>query len=1078
MAIKLGSIIVDFLANTAGFQSGLTKASYEAKKTAKEIHSAFGEMGSKIGESFNEVLGQFGPLGQAFGKLGGAVNEAGGALAGGGSAIAAGAVAIGALGAAAIGGAVALGELAKGGAELVERFSLISQKTGISIRDLQGFEAVGKTVGVSLEDMVTGMRKFDQALTGVGKNAAAGAILRELGVDAKTNKEALLQTADAFKAMEDGPEKAALAVQLFGKSGLNMIPFLDKGAEGIKEFNDLVDKFGPKIGKDAVDANEKYKKSVVQLDLEWQNFKVTIEQAVLPALTKLNSVDWGATWAGFKGALGSGPLGAAKAVADLQVQRAAAADEAHKEADAEDAKRSAIEKQVALQEASFETLKAGGTAAYALEQAREKMAAEIAVHHFDAATDIFNQLPALQEAADLEAQRVARAKQLAATYKAISDTFASGNFSRPNVPSKPLDPSQSKGLESLFGKQPGKDPLEGAPDLGKPSYLTDMAQVPELGKMLSVGADYLQAFNDKWRQQSRGTEQSINDDYNAQLAGLRAMLALGEVSESDAKDVYLKIQQERVDGLKRLREQNGATTFQDAWSDMFTKMKASGQDFAGSLVQDIGGAIEGLNQQLVQFIATGKGMSLQKIGQSLTESITSSVLKKGESSFLGFLGLGDGTKPDGSTQTNALWVQFATEAGLPGIGGIGNLPLPNLGVLGLGGIGGGASGRGLFSTFGKMAGSIGGGIGSAFSSIGSFFGGFLADGGDVTPGKAYIVGEERPELFMPRSAGKIIPSVSSGNQNYNQTTVQMHIHGVSDADSFKKSQAQISSATLKPTTVRAAKSHLRTHVIPALGDMSLTAITTRNVQAFVSALAAKGLSSTTVGNVVQTLAGIMNTAKAWKFVPEVFDRSELSMPSAGEKKEERFFTAEQVRQIVEASEEPYSTLWALIGLTGARAGEILGLKTTDIDFDKRLIRIRRTLDHATRTMQAPKSKSSSADLPMPELLEKRLRNFLAKHWRKNEADLLFCNSKGKPMQRDKVAYKLQATLESLGIKKAALHAFRHMAASELLEQGASPSVVQRQMRHSDSRITLEKYGHVIGDAQRRAVDSLAGRVLG
>ena len=53
-----------------------------------------------------------------------------------------------------------------------------------------------------------------------------------------------------------------------------------------------------------------------------------------------------------------------------------------------------------------------------------------------------------------------------------------------------------------------------------------------------------------------------------------------------------------------------------------------------------------------------------------------------------------------------------------------------------------------------------------------------------------------------------------------------------------------------------------------------------------------------------------------------------------------------------------------------------------------------------------------------------------------------------------------------------------MAASELLEQGASPSVVQRQMRHSDSRITLQKYGHVIGDAQRRAVDSLAGRVLG
>ena len=46
-----------------------------------------------------------------------------------------------------------------------------------------------------------------------------------------------------------------------------------------------------------------------------------------------------------------------------------------------------------------------------------------------------------------------------------------------------------------------------------------------------------------------------------------------------------------------------------------------------------------------------------------------------------------------------------------------------------------------------------------------------------------------------------------------------------------------------------------------------------------------------------------------------------------------------------------------------------------------------------------------------------------------------------------------------------------------IENGVAPSVVQRQMRHSDSRITLQKYAHVIGDAQRRAADALAGRVL-
>jgi len=91
---------------------------------------------------------------------------------------------------------------------------------------------------------------------------------------------------------------------------------------------------------------------------------------------------------------------------------------------------------------------------------------------------------------------------------------------------------------------------------------------------------------------------------------------------------------------------------------------------------------------------------------------------------------------------------------------------------------------------------------------------------------------------------------------------------------------------------------------------------------------------------------------------------------------------------------------------------------------------------------------------------------------------LFCNSRGNPYARDKVVYKLQATLRELGTEKAGLHAFRHMAASELLERGAAPKVVQRQMRHSDSRITLQTYAHVIGDAQRKAVDSLAQSVLG
>jgi len=130
-------------------------------------------------------------------------------------------------------------------------------------------------------------------------------------------------------------------------------------------------------------------------------------------------------------------------------------------------------------------------------------------------------------------------------------------------------------------------------------------------------------------------------------------------------------------------------------------------------------------------------------------------------------------------------VTFDTSSLAGAASGFGNLPLGNLSSL--------LSSSPLSSTGGitNLASKIGGGFGSFFSSIGSFFGGFLAEGGDTQPGRAYIVGEKRPELFIPRSAGTIVPSVPTGDSK--NITVQnvLHVHGATDADSFRRSQTQI-----------------------------------------------------------------------------------------------------------------------------------------------------------------------------------------------------------------------------------------------------------------------------------------------
>lgn len=284
--------------------------------------------------------------------------------------------------------------------------------------------------------------------------------------------------------------------------------------------------------------------------------------------------------------------------------------------------------------------------------------------------------------------------------------------------------------------------------------------------------------------------------------------------------------------------------------------------------------------------------------------------------------------------------------------------------------------------------------------------------------------------------------------------------------------------TVKATTARQAISHLRTHVLPVFGEVPLHSISVRAVQTLVVDLQRRGLSGVTVHHIIRTLHNVLKYARVWGLTPTVFEKRALSMPKTPRRKEARCFTASDSNRIIAASEEPYATMWTVLALTGCRIGEVMALRISDLDFDNKLIRVEQTLDHATRKMLEPKSESSKSTIPMPQALETRLLQYIAQHWRKNELDLLFSNSKGKPMQRDKVTYKLQATLAALGIPKGSPHAFRHMVASELLNRRVSPIVVQRQLRHSDSKVTMERYAHIVGNAHSDAMDELAVSVMG
>ncbi len=281
---------------------------------------------------------------------------------------------------------------------------------------------------------------------------------------------------------------------------------------------------------------------------------------------------------------------------------------------------------------------------------------------------------------------------------------------------------------------------------------------------------------------------------------------------------------------------------------------------------------------------------------------------------------------------------------------------------------------------------------------------------------------------------------------------------------------------LKGSTVRAAESHLRAHILPKLGDLQLTAITTKTVQAFVAHLASGGRSRKTVENVLLTVSSLLKTARAWGYACGNFRFADLTLPREGVRSEPRCFTDEEVRKIIANAPEPLSTIIAITAVLGLRIGETLALRKSDVDFAKHIIRIRQSVDAATRTIGGVKSRASSADLPMSKELETRLRAHLLRQDDKNE--LLFVNRRGRAFSANKLREKqLHPLLDVLKILRGEFHSLRHGAASALLADGATPAVVQRQLRHSDARITLGIYGHIVGDEQRSVVQNRSARLV-
>ena len=168
----------------------------------------------------------------------------------------------------------------------------------------------------------------------------------------------------------------------------------------------------------------------------------------------------------------------------------------------------------------------------------------------------------------------------------------------------------------------------------------------------------------------------------------------------------------------------------------------------------------------------------------------------------------------------------------------------------------------------------------------------------------------------------------------------------------------------------------------------------------------------------------------------------------------------------------------LMLLLGLRRGELLGIQHDDIDFERKTIRINRSvsaLRNGGIVVDIPKTENSFRTIPIPNLVINLLEEYKNTYCNGcRGTDYVFHGIAGAeiPKDPDAVTRRVKRFMKKCGLPEYSPHDLRHSAATLLLQSGADIKSVQEIMGHSDASTTLKYYIRTDLDQMRTATDKL------
>jgi integrase len=274
---------------------------------------------------------------------------------------------------------------------------------------------------------------------------------------------------------------------------------------------------------------------------------------------------------------------------------------------------------------------------------------------------------------------------------------------------------------------------------------------------------------------------------------------------------------------------------------------------------------------------------------------------------------------------------------------------------------------------------------------------------------------------------------------------------------------------LKERTIKNKKYMMEQHIIPYFGNKKMSEITASQIIQWQNEIQMKGFSESYLRMIQNQLTSLFTHASR---IYDLHTNPCKKVKKMGnfDSKSLNFWTTEEYQKFLATMEEgaKYHLIFEILFWTGCRIGELLALTPSDIDFDKNQISITKTYYRTGRQdiVTEPKTKQSVRRIEIPEFLKQEIKDFIDRHYGMPENERLF------PVVQEAVQHKMKRQIEIAGVKKIRVHDLRHSHVAYLIHKGIEPILIKDRLGHKDIRITLNTYGHLYPNQQRKVADLL------